>query len=172
MKQKNILLTALVAIAVISFSSCKLEEAKPATEVVFGSAEIQLILEANLDRTNDTTEYGSPSVTNEKVEGVMVIATVNRWNFYSDTSGNYENEVVTGVTDANGSVTLSVPVGQRDNIRYDLSMAEKLVNVRYSTNVDDTLIIKTQELILFYGDTYFDASKEAKEIRRIQMSLK
>ena len=69
MKQKNILLTALVAIAVISFSSCKLEEAKPATEVVFGSAEIQLILEANLDRTNDTTEYGSPSVTNEKVEG-------------------------------------------------------------------------------------------------------
>ena len=168
MKQKNILLTAIVAIAVVSFSSCKIEEAKPATEVDFGSAEIQFILEANLNTTNDTTINGNYQLKNEKVEGVIVTATTSKRNFYATTSGYYEDEVVSGVTDANGSVTLTVPIGEKANIQYQVSVSDMLVKQRTSTNVNDPL---EDKIASYNGTIYYSVSKGTKEIRRIQMSL-
>lgn len=168
MKHRNTILTALVAIAVISFSSCKIEETNPAKDITLGSAEIQVILEANLNTTNDTTENGSYQLNNERVEGVTVTATIDKRNFYATTSGNYEDEVVSGVSDANGTVTLEVPVGENANISYRVSVSDLLVEQRTSTSVNDL----PEEKVASYNSTFnVTVNKGSKEIQKLTMSL-
>lgn len=161
-------MTALVAIAVITFSSCKIEEAKPSQEVSFGSAEIQYIVEANLNTTNDTAENGSYKLNLEKVEGVTVTATINESQFYSTTSGNYQDRVVSTQTDANGVATLNVPVGEKANIRYTVDVSDLIVQQRTSTSVND----EPEDKIASYASTTsITVSNGTKEIRKITMQL-
>lgn len=170
MKQKNILVTALVAIAVISFSSCKIEEVtNPSNEVEFGSAEIQYIVEANLNTTNDTLENGNPTIMLEPVEGVTVIATIDKRNFYATPSGSYEDEVVSGTTDANGLVKLMVPVGENSNINYTIKLSDKLVKQRTSTSVNDEPIDK---IATYTRNENAFVSKGTTVISKLEMTFK
>jgi hypothetical protein len=167
MNQKNLLFT-LLSITLLFFASCKIETTNPSTEVTFGSADIQFIVEANLNTTNDTTKNGTYQLNLEKVSGVTVTATTNRSNFFTNTSGNYQDEVVSGETDANGVVTLKVPVGQRANIQYRVSVSDLIVKQRNSTSVND----EPEDKIASYTNvTSVQVSNGTKEIKKITLAL-
>ena len=169
MKQKNILLTAVVAIAVLFFSSCKIEETtNPSNEITLGSGTYTLALSADLDYTNDTNSIGNYMKTYEPMTDIVVTATTSQRNFYSTQSGNYEDEVVTGTTDANGRVTLELPVGQRANIQYQVRISDKFVDQKTS---NDKNIEPIERLAYYNGVLYVNMNKGAGEIQKVIMPL-
>jgi hypothetical protein len=169
MKQKSILLTAVVATVVLFFSSCKIEETtNPSNEVTLGSGTFTLALLADLDFTNDTNSIGNYMKTYEPMTNVVVTASTNQRNFYATQSGTYEDEVVTGTTDANGRVTLDLPVGQRANIQYQVRVSDKFVEQKTSNDLN----IKPIERLAYYNGTlYISMNKGAGEIQKLYMPL-
>jgi len=169
MKQKNILLTAVVAMAVVFFSSCKIEETtNPSNEITLGSGTFTLALSADLDFTNDTNSIGNYMKTYEPMTDVVVTASTNKRNFYASQTGTYEDEVVSGTTDANGRVTLELPVGQRANIQYQVRVSDKFVEQKTS---NDKNIEPTERLAYYNGTIFINMNKGAGEIQKVIMPL-
>ncbi len=170
MKHKSILALLSLTIFTVFFSSCKIETTNPATEVEFGNGELLVHLRANIDQTNDTNDLGYYMTTYEGIEGILVAASTNEANFYSNPnySYNFKDHVVSGTTDANGKVTLELPVGERNNIQYLMTVGKAFVEQKYNQGND----VVTMERIAYWPSNYYtNMSKGKSDIATINMYI-
>ncbi|MCB9223090.1 MAG: hypothetical protein R2780_07735 [Crocinitomicaceae bacterium] len=148
---KRIILSSL-AIAAIALTSCKKDEVET---IELGEATISGTIRADIDQTNDLNgaglyeQYYSP----EGAAGMTVRAFVDTKKYYQspDPNYNYDIEVYTAVTDANGSFTLTIPATQEGfDVNLEFEDVYGVTRKLYTSNGSSL----TEESYLTMGDTW------------------
>jgi hypothetical protein len=156
---KLVAVAALVSLTVFNWSCKKDEEVEVNKAITLSNGELTVRLRGNLNLTDDTNKFGAFETTYNGIAGVSVVATAYMRDFYANPSNsyNFKDTTIAGVTGSDGKVTLKLPVGENEDVRYDISFSQVFVNqIQISDTLPDEKVASTGNATIYINKDEFE----------------